>query len=383
MRKGVFIGFFLISLPVALLLLSSIPVTRTDTVIDVSFVLEPGKKYDTAHHTRILGRSVLKGVVSVEGEGINFSKDGALHPLYVDREYNFTIDPAYDLYFFNFDNTKGDNKSFVSFLLKEEWTGSRFPLAGIFGWFGVVLLAPVGLIILIISYYRSSHRLVASDRRRETREIAARIAMDPEKLYGRILDAYAYIHGSREVSKKRLERKIDRHMKLGLTREEAIIKIAEDEKVISYQEKQEEVRIPSPINLKGVTIGGIGGSIFGFVGGFILGPVVWHTPAHTARAGYPVSLFCYIIGALISGFVAAKMAHSKGMINGLCAGIFNLIIWEVIAPVIALWIGLTRFPEILWLWGGYFVPNLFAVTIFGSIGGFLGEKASLAHTENS
>jgi hypothetical protein len=126
-----------------------------------------------------------------------------------------------------------------------------------------------------------------------------------------------------------------------------------DEKAISYQKKQEEAKTSvSQINLKGVTIGGIWGSIFGFVGGFILGPVVWHIPAHTARAVYPLSLFCYVLGGLTSGLVAGKMAHSNRIINGLCAGILNLVIWDTIAPVIALLTGLTRFPEILWLWGG-------------------------------
>lgn len=119
----------------AILLICLIPVTSVGEVINTSFTVSSGTKYGpndprTGYHTRIgipiLSKSVLKGEVIVEGEGIYFTVYGYntqhLNNNYVKGQYNFTVDPADDLYTFIFDNTEGHSESLVKFRLEEIWT---------------------------------------------------------------------------------------------------------------------------------------------------------------------------------------------------------------------------------------------------------------------
>ena len=119
----------------ALLLICSFPVTSVEEVINTSFTVSPGTKYGpndpgTGYHTRIhfkiLGKSVLKGEVTAEEEGIyltvNFYNTEHLNNIYVKGQYSFTVDPANDLYVFIFDNTEGRIESLVKFRLEEIWT---------------------------------------------------------------------------------------------------------------------------------------------------------------------------------------------------------------------------------------------------------------------
>jgi len=131
MGRGKLVGFLMILLGLGLLLICLIPVTSVDEVIDISFTVSPGTKYGpndagTSYHTRILGKSALKGEVMVEGEGIyltvNFYNTEHLKEIYVKGKYSFVVDPADDLYVFIFDNTEGSSESSVRFALKEIWT---------------------------------------------------------------------------------------------------------------------------------------------------------------------------------------------------------------------------------------------------------------------
>lgn len=149
MRKASFIAL----LGLALLLICLVPITSVEEVINTSFTISPGAKYGpndpgTGHHTRIhflLDKSVLKGEVIVEGEGIyltvNFYNTDHLNGIYVEGQYSFTIDPADDLYVFFFDNTEGHIESLVRFRLEEIWTGPvaigspPFFFAGLIGFF--------------------------------------------------------------------------------------------------------------------------------------------------------------------------------------------------------------------------------------------------------
>jgi len=159
-------GSFLTLLGLGVLLVSSIPVTSTEEVINTSFTVSPGGKYGpndagTGYHTRIFGKSVLKGELTVEGEGIyldvGFYNTEHLRNIYVKGRYAFVIDPADDLYVFTFDNTRGKTESLVRFRLEEVWTrpmalGSPplFVTAAI-GF--LVFLA--GLVALAVAYLRS------------------------------------------------------------------------------------------------------------------------------------------------------------------------------------------------------------------------------------
>jgi len=150
----------------AVLLVCSIPITSAEVVIDISFTVPPGSKYGpndagTGYHTRILGKSILEGEVLVEGGGIyvtaGFFNTQHVDNVYVDRQYNFVIDPADDLYVFVFDNTNGKAESLVRFTLKEVWTrpmaiGS--PPLFILGLIWFVLLM-IGLAALVIAHLRS------------------------------------------------------------------------------------------------------------------------------------------------------------------------------------------------------------------------------------
>ena len=150
----------------AVLLVCSIPITSAEVVIDISFTVPPGSKYGpndagTGYHTRILGKSILEGEVLVEGGGIyvtaGFFNTQHVNNVYVDKQYNFAIDPANDLYVFVFDNTNGEAESLVRFMLKEVWTrpmaiGS--PPLFILGLMGLVTF-PMGLLTLVISHLRT------------------------------------------------------------------------------------------------------------------------------------------------------------------------------------------------------------------------------------
>lgn len=160
---------FLTLLGLGLLLVCSIPVSSVEEVINTSFTISPGATYGpydpagTGYHTRIhflLDKSVLKGDVIVEGEGVyltvNFYNTEHLNGIYIEGQYSFTIDPADDLYIFTFDNTEGQEESSVRFTLEEMWTrplafGSP-PLfiAGLTGF----LLFIIGLVTLTIKRAR-------------------------------------------------------------------------------------------------------------------------------------------------------------------------------------------------------------------------------------
>lgn len=112
------------------LLMCVIPVTTSEEVINATFALSPGTRYappnaGTNYHTRIFGRSVLKGEGTVEGNGIYLTVYGYntknLEKSYLGGRYTFVIDPADDLYTFIFDNTEGRGESSVQFTLEETW----------------------------------------------------------------------------------------------------------------------------------------------------------------------------------------------------------------------------------------------------------------------
>lgn len=153
-------------LGLVILFVCSIPVTSGEEVINASFTVAPGAKYGpndagTGYHTRIFGKSVLKGEVFVEGEGIHltagFYNTEHLRDIYVVGRFSFVISPADDLYVFTFDNTNGRGESSVRFRLEEVWTRpaafSSPPLL-IVGLTGL-LLFPIGVAILIITHLRS------------------------------------------------------------------------------------------------------------------------------------------------------------------------------------------------------------------------------------
>jgi hypothetical protein len=165
-RKGTLVGLLLATLGLAILIVCAIPVTGTEKVIDTSFVVAPGTEYGPPnaganYHTRVLGKSVLRGEVLTEGGGINLTVNGYntqdLAGIYVEDRYGFVVDPADDLYSFVFSNM-GHNESLVQFKLEEIWTrpmafGS--PPLFISGLAALPLFV-VGLVILIVTYTRQS-----------------------------------------------------------------------------------------------------------------------------------------------------------------------------------------------------------------------------------
>ena len=123
-------GLALLALGLLLLLLSVLGFDRTDTVTDISFILEPGEKYGpydngTAYQTRVLSKSILIGELMVNGGSFNFTANGyyTLHlkNVVIDQNYHFLIDPAHDLYTFTFDNSRGINHCSITFTLQEQW----------------------------------------------------------------------------------------------------------------------------------------------------------------------------------------------------------------------------------------------------------------------
>jgi len=151
----------LLSLGILAFLLSFSSATKTDVVIDVSFVLEPNEKYEPPeheiyHHTRIITRSTLMGEVLVTGGGINFTANGYnthnLQNISVSQNYSFVIDPADDLYWFTFENI-GNIQSSVRFALKEKWINIFLLIpSGIC----LLLLTPLGLVLSLTSFRKKT-----------------------------------------------------------------------------------------------------------------------------------------------------------------------------------------------------------------------------------
>jgi hypothetical protein len=157
-RKRAFVGLILLLLGAGLFLSSLLKTTTIYPAIDTSFVVEQGEMYDdegTYYHTRILGKSVLNGEISVEGEGIYLTAIGTnayeIENIFIDNYYNFTVDPADDLYYFTFDNTNGDAESHVDFVLEEEFTSLALqsPIMLIRSLVGIFLLLPIGIILIL------------------------------------------------------------------------------------------------------------------------------------------------------------------------------------------------------------------------------------------
>lgn len=109
-----------------LLIVCSIPVPSVAEVISTSFTVSPGSDFEVYYHTHIFFKSVLKGEVAVEGEGVYLTAHGYntrdLSNIVVKKEHTLTVDPAHDLYTFVFNNTEGRNDCSVQFRLEETWT---------------------------------------------------------------------------------------------------------------------------------------------------------------------------------------------------------------------------------------------------------------------
>jgi len=144
---------FILGLSSFLLLFSG--ATRTETVIDISFVLQPGERYGLYengiyYHTKVFTRSTLIGEVVVESGEINFTAIGYntwhLENVFISQNYSFVIDPADDLYAFVFDNTWNSIQSSVRFTLKEKWINIFFlvPAFSI-----LMMMVPTGAILTI------------------------------------------------------------------------------------------------------------------------------------------------------------------------------------------------------------------------------------------
>lgn len=165
MKKGILIGLSVTLIGLTLFLIASIPVTRVDEVINTSFTLAPSTKYGpydtgTYYHTRVfIFKSVLRGDILIEGEGVYLTVNGyntqELRNIYVKGEKSFVIELADDQYTFTFDNSKGSAPSLVKFTLREVWTASFSPLVWVLGLVGLFLLIPSGLATFAITYIRS------------------------------------------------------------------------------------------------------------------------------------------------------------------------------------------------------------------------------------
>jgi hypothetical protein len=149
------LGVFLVSLGVSALFFSLAIATRTDTVIDTSFVLEPNEQiepYDedgTYYHTHVISKSTLMGEVLVESGNVNFTANGYnthhLKNIVINQNYSLFIEPADDQYTFTFENT-GVAPSVIKFTLKERW----IPLLLLTPAFIILfILAPVGTALII------------------------------------------------------------------------------------------------------------------------------------------------------------------------------------------------------------------------------------------
>ena len=128
----------------ALLLISSIPVTSVEKAIDTTFAVD--RSIETYYHTQIFAKSALKGEIFVEGEGIYLTVNGHnsqhLNDVFVREQYNFIIDPADDLYYFILDN-EGRSECSVKFRLEEILTKP------------VALSSPKGFTVGLIGFFLS------------------------------------------------------------------------------------------------------------------------------------------------------------------------------------------------------------------------------------
>jgi len=146
------VGLVLLVLGISLLLLSVLSFFRTDTVIEVSFVMEPGEKYEpykngTYHHTYVLTKSILIGELVVKGGSFNFTANGYntmhLKNVFIDQNYHFLIDPADDIYTFTFDNSRGIDQCSITFTLQEQRMSTLLLIPSFIG----MLLMAVGISI--------------------------------------------------------------------------------------------------------------------------------------------------------------------------------------------------------------------------------------------
>ena len=153
-------GLVLLLLGASLFLLSYFNATRIDTVIDVSFVLEIGEVHGpyengTYYHTRVMSKSTLMGEVMVEGGGVNFTANGYntqhLKNVFVNQNYSFIVDPADDLYTFNFDNAVGSTQVSIRFTLREKWMNI---LSLIPSFIILSISAPTGIVLIVTDIRR-------------------------------------------------------------------------------------------------------------------------------------------------------------------------------------------------------------------------------------
>jgi len=146
------VGLVFLVLGISLLLLSVLSFFRTDTVIEVSFVMEPGEKYGpydngTAYHTTVFSKSILIGELVVNGGSFNFTANGYNTPhlknIFINQNYHFLIDPADDLYTFTFDNSRGINQCSITFTLQEQRMAYMLLISSFIG----MLLMAIGISI--------------------------------------------------------------------------------------------------------------------------------------------------------------------------------------------------------------------------------------------
>jgi hypothetical protein len=76
------LGVVLVSLGVAALLVSFLVATRTDTVIDKSFVLKPNERFGsyengTYYPVHVISKSALTGEVIVQRGNVTFTAEGS------------------------------------------------------------------------------------------------------------------------------------------------------------------------------------------------------------------------------------------------------------------------------------------------------------------
>ena len=144
------LGLILLSLGVTSVLFSLLIATRTDTVIDTSFVLEPNEKYEpSSYHTHVITKSTLMGEVLVEGGSVNFTVEGYntqhLKDIVINQNYSLVIEPADDRYAFTFENLD-NNQSSIRFTLKERW----LPFLSLLPAFIILLIsAPIGTSLIV------------------------------------------------------------------------------------------------------------------------------------------------------------------------------------------------------------------------------------------
>ncbi|MFQ6064124.1 MAG: hypothetical protein ACE5L6_01475 [Candidatus Bathyarchaeia archaeon] len=163
-----FVGLILLLLGLSLFVVSFFSITRTDTVIDISFVLDPGEKYEpygngTYYHTRVISKSTLSGEVVAVSGGINFTANGYntqhLKNVFINQNHSFIIDPADDLYTFTFDNTGNDIPSSIKFTLKEKWMN----LLSLIPAFIILLItAPAGIALIIVGLRQKTGKSLGS-----------------------------------------------------------------------------------------------------------------------------------------------------------------------------------------------------------------------------